>query len=123
MFARSRPAYATALPNLLPPRAVEYEILARATRQLLSASERREKDFPKLVSALHYNEMVWRTLAADVADDANALPTALRASLLSLYEFVQTHSAKVLRDKSETDVLVDINTAVLRGLRGDGGAS
>jgi flagellar protein FlaF len=123
MFARSRPAYATALPNLLPPRAVEYEILARATRQLLSASERREKDFPKLVSALHYNEMVWRTLAADVADDANALPTALRASLLSLYEFVQTHSAKVLRDKSGTDVLVDINTAVLRGLRGDGGAS
>ena len=34
--------------------------------------------------------------------------------------WLATHSRKVLRDGAAVDVLIDINTAIMRGLRGEG---
>ncbi len=51
-----------------------------------------------------------------------SLPAALRARLFYLYEFTARHSRAVLDGKASVEVLVDINTAVMRGLRGEGGA-
>lgn len=104
-------------------RAVEYDLLAQVTRRLRSAWSNREADFPGLVRALTDNQQLWSALAADVALPGNSLPAALRARLFYLYEFTVQHSRSVLDGKASVEVLAEINTAVMRGLRGDGGAA
>ena len=82
---------------------------------------RRKEDFPLLATAVHENLQLWCALAVDVADKGNGLPAALRAQLFYLYEFTAGHSRAVLANRASVEVLVDINTAVMRGLRGEGG--
>ena len=57
-------------------------------------------------------------MAIDVADNENALPQELRAQLFYLAEFTEHHSRRVLRREADVTALIDINTAVLRGLNG-----
>jgi flagellar biosynthesis activator protein FlaF len=101
-------------------RAIEYDLLARTTQRLALAWAGRLHDFPALVTALNDNERVWSTFAVDVADAENGLPQSLRARLFYLYEFTAHHTRKVLDGKGSPEVLTDINTAVMRGLRGEG---
>jgi len=103
-------------------RSVEYDLIAQITQRLRSAWTNRSNDFPSLVSALADNKQLWSTLAADVASPGNALPAPLRARLFYLYEFTVQHSRAVMDDRASVEVLTDINTAVMRGLRGEGGA-
>jgi flagellar biosynthesis activator protein FlaF len=109
------------------PRTVEYDLFARVTRALAAAQTTAgpagRADFAALARALHDNGRMWRVLAADVAEPGNALPAALRARLFYLYQFTEAHSRKVLDGTAEAGVLVDINTAVMRGLRGEGVAA
>jgi flagellar biosynthesis activator protein FlaF len=100
------------------PRDIEYDLLARTTQRLAAASARRKQDFPGFAAALSDNTILWSTLAADVADPGNGLPAPLRARLFYLYQFTSEHSRAVLDNRGSVDVLVDINTAVMRGLRG-----
>ncbi len=102
------------------PRSIEYDLFARVTKRLTAAWLARGKDFSGLVRALHDNTTMWRTLASDVAEPDNGLPKQLRARLFYLYEFTAQHSPKILDDQASVEVLVDINTAVMRGLRGEG---
>jgi flagellar protein FlaF len=104
-------------------RSVEYDLLAQVTRRMRSAWANRDRDFPGLVRALADNEQLWSTLAADVARPGNGLPAALRARLFYLYEFSAHHGRAILDGKGSVEVLADINTAVMRGLRGEGGTS
>lgn len=113
--------YARPDSTLRPMRSIEYEALARATRQLSAAWPRRKADFPSLISALNDNLALWSTLAADVATPENGLPAALRAQLFYLYEFTDHHSRLVREGKATVEVLIDVNTAIMRGLRGQGG--
>ena len=101
-------------------RSIEYDLFARVTKRLTAAWAARATDFAGLVRALYDNTTMWRTLASDVAEPENGLPKALRARLFYLYEFTAQHSPKILADQASIDVLVDINTAVMRGLRGEG---
>ncbi|WP_149587173.1 flagellar biosynthesis regulator FlaF [Tabrizicola flagellatus] len=102
-------------------RSVEYDLLAQVTHRLRSAWAARTTDFPALVRAVTDNIQLWATFASDVALPGNTLPAALRARLFYLYEFTAHHSRTVLEDKASVEVLVDINMAVMRGLRGEGG--
>lgn len=102
-------------------RSVEYDLLAQTTQRLRTAWANRATDYPALVRAVIDNEALWSTLASDVALPGNGLPAALRARLFYLYEFTAKHSRSVLDDKSSVEILADINMAVMRGLRGDGG--
>lgn len=102
-------------------RSVEYDLLAQVTQRLRSAWADRESDFPALVRAVTDNIRLWSTLASDVALPGNTLPAALRARLFYLYEFTAKHSRAVLEEKGSVEVLTDINMAVMRGLRGEGG--
>lgn len=104
-------------------RSVEYDLIAQVTQRLRAAWDNRGSDFPSLVRALADNQQLWSTLAADVATPGNSLPAALRARLFYLYEFTNQHSRAVMDDRASVEVLTDINTAVMRGLRGDGGAA
>jgi flagellar biosynthesis activator protein FlaF len=104
-------------------RSVEYDLLAQVTQRLRATWANRSTDFPALVRAVADNTQLWATLASDVALPGNTLPAALRARLFYLYEFTAHHSRAVLDDKGSVEVLADINMAVMRGLRGDGGAA
>tara|TARA_R110002096_G_scaffold329093_1_gene523217 strand:- start:1421 stop:1789 length:369 start_codon:yes stop_codon:yes gene_type:complete len=104
-------------------RTVEYDLFARITRGLATAWEGRKSDHAGLAQAVYDNDTLWRTLAIDVAEPGNALPAPLRAQLFYLYEFTHEHSQKVLAGEASAEVLIDINMAVMRGLRGTYGAA
>lgn len=115
--------YARPDSTLRPMRSIEYQALARATKMLSAAWPNRKVDFPALVRAVNENLALWSTLAADVSGPGNGLPAPLRAQLFYLYEFAEQHSRTILDGRASIEVLVDINTAVMRGLRGQGGAA
>lgn len=121
--SNARAAYGHRAAPVRTPRAQEYELLARCTQKLSMAWMRRKEDFPMLARALSDNLQLWSALAADVAEQGNGLPPPLRAQLFYLYEFTAGHTRSVLDNRASVEVLIDINTAVMRGLRGDGGAS
>lgn len=100
-----------------PPRAIEYEVIAKVTHELKTAATRKKSDYPSFVNALHRNTKLWTTLAALVADEANALPAQLRAQIFYLAEFSSRQTAQVLAGGASIGPLLEINTAVLRGLR------
>ncbi|WP_240794034.1 flagellar biosynthesis regulator FlaF [Pseudorhodobacter turbinis] len=122
MTARVNEAYARPDAPSRDARAIEYDLFARMTRRLSAAWAQRKENHAALVRALHDNGTMWRTLAIDVADEGNSLPAPLRAQLFYLYKFTTVHSKNVLDGKASADALVDINTAVMRGLRGNGGS-
>lgn len=114
-----RAAYARPEIALSNPRAMEYDLMARVTAALKSAEAEGQPGFPALARALDRNLRMWSALAADVAGAENGLPRELRARLFYLYEFTVQHSRAVLDGREKASVLVDINTAVMRGLRGE----
>lgn len=104
-------------------RSVEYELLARITHQLRSTSLHRAENFSEFAGAIADNIRLWATFAADVAETANGLPPELRAKLFYLYQFTEIQSSKILAETADVAVLIDINTAVMRGLRGNAGGA
>ncbi len=116
-------AYGRSSATVRAPRSIEYDLFARTTHRLSHCFADRVANFPAFAAALNENNRLWRTLAVDLSDAGNALPGELRARLFYLYEFTAVHSRKLLKGEGSVDVLVEINTAVMRGLRGQGGAA
>jgi flagellar protein FlaF len=98
------------------PRSTEYRLFAEVTHRLRAAAVPGEAGFAGLARALHENRRMWRTLALDAATEGNGLPPELRARILYLAEFTRQHSQKVLSGSAGPEVLVEVNTAVMRGL-------
>lgn len=114
----ARATYAGSASAARTPRDIEHEAFAAATRKLNAAASAVETDFPALAAALHDNLRLWTLIAADVAEPTNGLPAALRGRLFYLAEFARQHTPKVLAGAADPRVLIDINVAVMRGLRG-----
>lgn len=113
----AKTAYATSKAPIRTPRGTEYEAFARVTHRLKTAAERGDAGFADLAQALHLNRRLWTILAADVAEPSNTLPRDLRARIFYLAEFTARHTRKVLHGEDRVDALIDINTAIMRGLR------
>ncbi|MDJ0627386.1 MAG: flagellar biosynthesis regulator FlaF [Rhodobacter sp.] len=113
----ARTAYTSNAAPIRTHQSTEFDVFAQITSRLKSAASRGKAGFPDLVSAVHDNRRLWTLLAGEVAGEDNALPQALRARLFYLAEFTLHHSAKVIDGSGEAGVLVDINTAVMHGLR------
>ncbi|MGB3315780.1 MAG: flagellar biosynthesis regulator FlaF [Albidovulum sp.] len=118
----AKTAYATAAIPTRTERGTEYEVFARVTHRLKSAA-RTGGDFNALVSALHDNRALWNALAADVATKTNGLPQDLRAQIFYLAEFTVHQTRRILAGEADAEVLVDVNMAVMRGLRHEGEAA
>jgi flagellar protein FlaF len=114
---QSRSGYVA--PAVRSERGAEYAVFARVTRQLKAVDPADKRAFPQLAQAITDNQRLWSTLAEDLMSDDNALPLALRGQLISLSEFVRRHSLAVLGGRAGVAPLVDINTAIMKGLRGD----
>jgi len=107
--------YAPAAAPMKSARKAEYDVIARITSRLANAIQK--KDFVALIHAMHENRTLWRKLAIDVADPGNLLPDDLRARLIYLAEFTDHQTRKVIAREASAASLVEVNTAILRGLK------
>ena len=112
--SQARSAYAAA--PVRTARDAEYAIFASVTRALRAADE---NDYRALSNAVTDNQRLWGALAKDLMSESNALPLQLRANLISLAEFVRKHTMVVLGGRGSVEPLVDINTMIMKGLRGE----
>lgn len=119
--ALARSAYGDARAPVRTDRSVEYQAFAKVTAALNEAKGKGRKDMVRWVEALHLNRNLWSILGDDVADDANQLPIELRKQIFSLSRFVNKQTSKVVDGTAEIDPLIDINTSIMRGLRGEVG--
>lgn len=108
-------AYAPTAAPIKSDRSIEYDVIARITYRLKAAVEL--KDFNAMLHALQENRKLWRTFAINVADPANELPKDLRARIFYLAEFTDKHTSKVIGEKASAVPLLEINTAIMRGLK------
>lgn len=103
---------------LKPPRDIDYAVLARITGRIQSnLAPERGRVSAALTEALTDNRRFWADLAADLAHPDNGFPTNLREKLFCLADFTLRHTAQALAGKTSAEVLAEINTTVLRGLR------
>ena len=121
-LSQAQRAYSAVSAPTRTARSTEYEAVARITHQMQSADAKGSAGFAALVEALHANKKLWRIFAIDVADAANPLPKDLKARIFYLAEFTQQHTSKVLARRESVAPLLEINTAILRGLRSSGAA-
>ena len=117
----ARTAYTSTAAPIRNERGVEYDAFARLTHRLKTANPR--QNYPAYVQALHENRQLWTLLAIDVADAANDLPQGLRAQIFYLAEFTAHQTTKILSSGAKPDALIEINTAIMRGLRHQGDPS
>lgn len=123
--ALAQAAYAPASPATHTPRDVEYHAFAHVTGLLATARDTAHEPggLSRLAAATHENVRLWLTLAADVTLDTNPLPPALRAQIIGLANFARTHMMRVLDGSDTVDALIDVNMAIMKGLRGEDGVA
>ena len=118
VIEQAQQAYAPNQIAIRTDRSIEAQLISGITSRLQSAGKLGKAGFPQLIAALHENRRLWTTLAANVAEQDNELPTQLRAQLFYLSEFTEHHSQLVAKGEADVTALVDINMAVMRGLNG-----
>jgi flagellar protein FlaF len=114
---KAKSAYAAAKAPTRTARNTEYEILARITHRMIVANGKGSDGFKDLVAAVSDNRKLWTLFTSDLAKDGNKLPDELKQRLFHLARFTREHSSKVLARKASVQPLVEINTAIMRGLR------
>ena len=122
VIEQARRAYAPTQAFTRTERSVEAQLMSQNTARLRAAAHSKNTNFPAFASAIYDNRRMWTTLAIDVADNDNGLPKELRAQIFYLARFTEEQSRKVLRGEASAEALIEINTAVLRGLNGQGAA-
>ena len=98
-------------------RSIEAKLFAEITAALVRAQRAGKPGFQDLVAALHRNRTLWDALLADLAHEANALPAPLKGQLIPLGHFVRQFTARVLKGEDDVQILIDVNNAILDGLR------
>jgi flagellar protein FlaF len=113
-------AYKTAATRSESPREMEYRLFGQVTRALMHAATVDPSDIATRIDALDWNRRLWGTLASDCADGANAMDMKMRANIMSLSLFVNSHSSAVMRGDEDFEPLIDINRMMMQGLAGPG---
>ncbi len=114
---RAISAYAEASSPARSSRSVEYDAFSKISHRLRNAANNRRESFPEFASAVSDNRRLWTTIAIDVAQNGNQLPQELKARLFWLAEFTENESKRLLRGEGDVGVLIEINAAIMQGLR------
>lgn len=118
-------AYKNTIRHSESPRQIERRILSRLTGELeafgaydsaTSSLERLNILANGLRTALSENQTFWAALKRDLALPTNALPTELRAGLLSIAIWVDQKTKTVLGGQPGVMALVEINRTIVAGL-------
>ncbi|MBE1285496.1 MAG: flagellar biosynthesis regulator FlaF [Rhodobacteraceae bacterium] len=113
----ARRGYAAASRPTKTPKNIEYDVIAQITHRIREASNEGTTGFVSLVEALHDNRKLWDIFAVEMVDKNNPLPPDLKARLSYLADFTRIHTGKVLANEEPVDPLIEVNTAIMRGLR------
>ncbi|MEP4035062.1 MULTISPECIES: flagellar biosynthesis regulator FlaF [unclassified Pseudophaeobacter] len=116
-LSKARSAYSAVKSPIRTTKDMEYETIAHVTRKMIVAARRGKGGFSELAQALNDNNKLWRIFATDLASVDNPLPQDLKTDLSDLATFTRQHTSKVLQRKAHVGPLVEINTAIMRGLR------
>lgn len=119
MNSYARTGYAQAAAPVRTDRGSEYAVFAKATAALSAVDETDKLQFPALARAVYDNQRLWSVLEDDLLIETNGLPVPLKVQLLGIANFVRRHSAEVLAGRASMEALVDINTSIMKGLRGE----
>ena len=95
----------------------EYDAFSYVTRLLRDAKSSRLG--PATVQAIHKNSELWSILATDLAQPDNTLPDETKAGLISLAGFAIRQGFSVLNNGGTIDSLIEVNVAIMKGLRGE----
>lgn len=97
------------------PRGTEYRLFAEITRAMMNAKGLPTYD-PAFTDAVDRNRKLWNLLIADLADEGNAFPDQLKASLISIGIWVGKHTTLVIRGEADIAPLIDVNRDIMEGL-------
>jgi flagellar protein FlaF len=109
-------AYQRAAQRAENPREAEYRLFGQVTRALMDAAKTDPTEITARMDALDWNRRLWSTLATECADPNNSLPQAVRAQLISISLWVNTHTSAVMRREEEFEPLIEINRIIMQGL-------
>jgi flagellar biosynthesis activator protein FlaF len=98
------------------PRDIEYRLLAQVTGALIKGRDN-PKEFKARVEAILWNRDVWSALRVDLSAEDNALPNALRASLISVSIWIEKETYALLDGKGDLDAVIEINRNIMAGLK------
>jgi flagellar protein FlaF len=99
------------------PRKVEYRAFLAVTQELERSRESQPTD-DNVKKALWRNQKLWGLLRGDLMNEQNALPSDLKARLVSLSLYVDKHTSHFLAGTAKLDTLIDINRSIMAGLNG-----
>lgn len=71
-----------------------------------------------LMHSLHRNREMWTVFAAACGTAENGLSDELRASIISLANWVDRHTSQVMAGKESIDDLLEVNRSIMSGLLG-----
>jgi flagellar biosynthesis activator protein FlaF len=97
----------------------EYAVFAKVTAALRAVDPSDQEQYPALVKATYDHMRLWDALEDDLRLEENALPVPLKAQLIGLSAFVRRQTLLIAAGKGSLDALIDINTAIMKGLRGE----
>jgi flagellar protein FlaF len=107
--------YAAAIEQCETPRETEARLLREVSRRLEEA--RASADRTALADAVTRVRRLWTMFAVDLAQEGNALPAELRASLLSIAGVVDRSCSDVLAgDQAAVATILEINRNIAAGL-------
>lgn len=98
-------------------RQTEARALLEAARRLSAVKEDKD-NVSEYRAALRLNWRLWTIIQADIASEENALPSEIKANVMSLSIFIDKHTIGALAepDPKKLDVLIDINRNIASGL-------
>lgn len=109
--------YKTAQRELTSSKGIELKVFTAVTSSLKNVDLNATDKASKLAEAVVENAKLWRIMFMDLVNPENTLPQQLKEQLISLAEFTQAHTFKVLAGDADHQVLIDINESIISGLR------
>lgn len=109
--------YKTVQREMNSDKAIELKVFISVTSALSRVDTSEIGGHVRLAEALVDNAKLWNLLFVDLVNPDNGLPLDLKINLISLAEFTQSHTLKVLGGEAGHEVLIEINQAVIKGLR------
>ena len=97
-------------PEIFDRRSDEREAFSKVTAALASAND------AGLRSALDDNKRLWSTLQDNLIQEDNVLPDSLKSQLISLANWVDGYTDKVLEGEGELEALISVNNSIMEGL-------
>jgi flagellar protein FlaF len=118
-MSKAHEAYASTARHGSDPRETEATVLMKAASRLHQIKGNWGDTTPnELEPALIYNRTIWTIFATSVTEAESPLPKEIRQNIanLAIFVFKRTHEIQCTPERSQLDVLININRQIASGL-------